>query len=48
MERMGRSGMRWVTYGACAVLDMLCVYLSALWEEFAAFPIQRESRRIYP
>jgi len=30
------------------MLDMRCVHLSDLWEEFTAFRIQRESRRLYP
>jgi hypothetical protein len=47
-DRMERSGMRWVISGARAMLDMRCVYLSNLWEEFTAFRIQRESRRLYP
>jgi hypothetical protein len=47
-DRMERSGMRWVMSGARAMLDMRCVYLSNLWEEFTAFRIQRESRRLYP
>ena len=33
--------------GARAKLDMRCLYLSGLWEEFTAFRIQRESRRLY-
>jgi hypothetical protein len=45
---MERSGMRWVMSGARAMLDVRCVYLSGLWEEFIAFRIQRESRRLYP
>jgi hypothetical protein len=47
-DRMERSGMRWIMPGARAMLDMRCVYLSDLWEEFATFRIQRESRRLYP
>ena len=47
-DRMERSGMRWVMFGARAMLDMRCIYLSGLWEEFTAFRIQRESRRLYP
>lgn len=46
-DRMERSGMRWVMSGARAMLDMRCIYLSGLWEEFIAFRIQRESRRLY-
>jgi len=47
-DRMERSGMRWIMSGARAMLDMRCVYLSELWEEFTEFRIQRESRRLYP
>ena len=47
-DRMERSGMRWVMPGARAMLDMRCVHLSDLWEEFTAFRIQRESQRLYP
>ena len=47
-DRMERSGMRWVMSGARAMLDMRCIYLSALWEEFTEFRIQRESQRLYP
>jgi hypothetical protein len=47
-DRMERSGMRWVMSGARAMLDMRCVYLSDLWEEFTAFRIKRESQRLYP
>jgi hypothetical protein len=47
-DRMERSGMRWVMSGAHAMLQMRCIYLSGLWEEFTEFRIQRESRRLYP
>ena len=47
-DRMERSGMRWVMSGARAMLDMRCIYLSGLWEEFMTFRIQRESQRLYP
>jgi hypothetical protein len=47
-DRMEGSGMRWVMAGARAMLDMRCVYLSDLWDEFTTFRIQRESRRLYP
>jgi hypothetical protein len=46
-DRMERSGMRWVMSGARAMLDMRCIHLSGLWEEFTAFRIQRESQRLY-
>jgi hypothetical protein len=29
------------------MLDMRCIYLSGLWEEFMSFRIQRESQRLY-
>jgi hypothetical protein len=47
-DRMERSGMRWVMSGARAMLDVRCIHLSGLWEEFMTFRIQRESRRLYP
>lgn len=47
-DRMEGSGMRWVMSGARAMLDVRCIYLSGLWEEFMTFRIQRESRRLYP
>jgi hypothetical protein len=47
-DRMERSGMRWVMPGARAMLDLRCVSLSNLWDEFIAFRIQRESQRLYP
>ena len=47
-DRMERSGMRWVMSGARAMLEMRCIHMSELWEEFTAFRIQRESRRLYP
>jgi hypothetical protein len=47
-DRMERSGMRWAMPGARAMLDLRCLYLSDLWEEFMTFRIQHESRRLYP
>lgn len=47
-DRMERSGMRWVMSGASAMLDMRCIHLSNLWDEFIAFRIQRESQCLYP
>ncbi len=47
-DRMERSGMRWVMSGARAMLEMRCIYLSDIWEEFTTFRIRRESRRLYP
>jgi hypothetical protein len=45
---MEGSGMRWVMSGPRAMLEMRCIYLSGRWDEFMAFRIQRESRRLYP
>ena len=47
-DRMERSGMRWVMSGARAMLNMRCIYLSDLWEQFTKFRIRRESQRLYP
>jgi hypothetical protein len=46
-DRMERSGMRWVMSGARAMLDLRCIHLSGLWEEFTAFRIRHESRQHY-
>ena len=47
-DRMERSGMRWVLDGAHAMLGLRCIHLSADWDEFMRFHIQRECERLYP
>jgi len=47
-DRMERSGMSWVLDGAHAMLGLRCIHLSADWDEFMRFRIQRECERLYP
>ena len=47
-DRMERSGMRWILDGAHAMLGLRCIHLSADWDEFMRFRIQRECERLYP
>lgn len=47
VDRMERSGMRWVLDGANAMLYTRCIYLSGLWDEFTRFRIKRECERLY-
>jgi hypothetical protein len=47
-DRMERSGMRWVLSGARAMLNMRCLSLSHLWDQYIQFRIQRESARLHP
>ena len=48
VDRMEQSGMRWVMDGAHAMLEMRCIKLSGLWDEFNKFRIHQESERLYP
>ncbi len=48
IDRMERSGMRWVLDGAHAMLGIRCIKLSGAWDEFTRFRIQQESERLYP
>lgn len=48
VDRMERSGMRWVMGGAHAMLELRCIKLSGLWDEFNAFRIKQECERLYP
>jgi hypothetical protein len=47
-DRMERTGMRWRTAGAQAVLDLRAVYVSDDWEAFNAYRVERERQRLYP
>jgi hypothetical protein len=47
-DRMERSGMRWTMPGAQAMLSLRSIAISGLWNEFMAFHIRSESRRLYP
>ncbi len=48
VDRMERSGMRWVLDGANSMLYTRCIYLSGLWDEFIRFRINKECERLYP
>ncbi len=47
-DRMERSGMRWSSDGAEAMVKMRAVYLSRDFEEYWNWHIARELRRLYP
>jgi hypothetical protein len=47
-DRMERAGMRWTVSGAQAMLDLRRPFLNGQWEEFQAYPIEQECRRLYP
>lgn len=45
--RMEGPGMFWSTDGAEAILKLRGVFLDELWDEFWAFRIERERKRLY-
>ncbi len=47
-DRMERSGMRWSSDGAEAMVKMRAVYLSRDFEEYWDWHIAREQERLYP
>jgi hypothetical protein len=47
-DRMERTGMRWRTPGAQAMLDLRAVHISDQWEAFSAYRVESECRRLYP
>lgn len=47
-DRMERSGMRWTMPGAQAMLSLRSIAISGLWDQFMAFHILSECRRLYP
>lgn len=47
-DRMERTGMRWVLNGAHSMLQLRSVHASGLWDEFTAFRIEKERKRLYP
>ncbi len=46
-DRMERAGMRWVFDGAHAMMGLRSIHLSALWNDFLAYRIGKEQRRLY-
>jgi hypothetical protein len=47
-DRMERTGMRWQTSGAQAILDLRAVYLNDDWSKFHRYLIRHEQKRLYP
>jgi len=47
-DRMERTGMRWRTSGAQAILDLRAIYLNGDWSKFHNDMIRREQNRLYP
>ena len=47
-DRMERTGMRWRTASAQAMLDVRAVYVSDHWEEFSAYRVQSGCSNLYP
>jgi hypothetical protein len=46
-RRMEGSGMLWSAEGAEAMLKLRAVFLDELWDDFWAFRVQRERKRLY-
>jgi hypothetical protein len=47
-DRMERTGMRWRTSGAQAILDLRAIYLNDDWNTFHKYLIRSEQKRLYP
>ena len=47
-DRMERAGMHWTPVGAQAMLDVRSTYVNGDWEEYQAYRIQQETKRLYP
>jgi hypothetical protein len=47
-DRMERAGMHWTEAGAQAMLDVRSTYVNGDWEQYQAYRIDRETRRLYP
>lgn len=47
-DRMERTGMRWRTASAQAMLDIRAVYVSEQWEAFSAYRVDSGCRHLYP
>ena len=47
-DRMERSGMRWASKMAEAMLKMRAIYLSGDFEEYWDYHVIKEQERIYP
>jgi hypothetical protein len=47
-DRMERAGMRWTVAGAQAMLDLRSTYVNGQRDEFQAYRINEERKRLYP
>jgi hypothetical protein len=47
-DRMERTGMRWRTLGAQAMLHLRAVYINGDWDAFQQYRIEQERRKLYP
>lgn len=47
-DRMERTGMRWRTPSAQAMLDIRAVYVSEQWEAFSAYRVESGCSHLYP
>jgi len=47
-DRLERTGMSWVRQGAQSMLELRCLYLTAQWDAFMTFRVERETQRLYP
>jgi hypothetical protein len=47
-DRMERAGMHWTPQGAQAMLDVRSTWVNGDWEEYQAFRIEAETKRLYP
>lgn len=47
-DRMERTGMRWRTLGAQAMLHLRAVYINGDWDAFQQYRVEQERRKLYP
>jgi hypothetical protein len=47
-DRLERAGMHWTVEGAQAMLDVRSVHVNGLWDEYQAYRITQEARKLYP
>ncbi len=47
VDRMERSGMRWIMNGAQSMLALRCIHINGDWDHFMAFHIEQEQAEIH-
>jgi hypothetical protein len=47
-DRMERAGMHWTRAGAQAMLDVRSIQITGAWDQYQAFRIASETKRLYP